>query len=1037
MRLLVDLQGLQGVRARPETPLAPAAMAFTLDLLRRARDELDPGSALVLLDGRFPDSVALIRAALRPYLPSESIKILQSGLSESDYVSPPLAQAAAQIRVALINSLDVDVALVMNALAPTVVCATHFSDPKFRSVLQYAPFDLLYPLDGVEDFLIFHQRRQAAILAHADRAIAASRYSPRIAGDLWRAATSLAQRPGPSLPSPPSRVDERKRLALVSPIPPSKSGIASYAAQLLPSLAEYYLIDIILDPNATPDPSIAAEYPIRSVAFFKANYAHYDRVIYQMGNSVAHIHMFDLIRDYPGVVVLHDFFLGHVLEHIDMSLLAPGEIARALYRSHGWAALQGWRYDDIPEIKWRYPMSRICVEGVEGVIVHSEFSKDLAAHWYGPDFAKKWQVAPLAHEESAGEPRAVARRALGLSDQDFLVCAFGGLGPTKLNQRLVDAWLNSPLAADRNCRLVFVGENESSHYGLMIDAQSRGSGGRIRVTGFVSGAEFARYLAACDLAVQLRAHTRGETSIAVLDCFFSGAPAIINANGSFAELPDDVALRLPDHFADEQLQDALTTLWLDPERRRALAERARAYAVARHDPAMVAERYWQVVEGFHREGVGAERRRLRAANALSAGALEGAERTALKAAAGDLRANHVKQLLVDVSYLVMLDLKTGIQRVVRSVLVALMKVTPPGYRFEPVYAKEGAPGYFYARQFFQRFLGVPGDYFADDPVRHGEGDVFLGLDLVTRFTIPNKPHLLRMRTDGVKLAFVAYDILPVRLPNCFPDEFAAEFRLWLSTICEVADQIICISNATAIEIGRYMEEAPAPRLTPLKIDWFHLGADIEASIPSIGAPKEFDALLHRLGRSRSFLMVGTVEPRKGYGQALDAFEKLWEAGEDAILVIVGKTGWSIDYLRERLESHPRLGDTLHWLPTASDEVLLKLYGAASALLAASEGEGFGLPLIEAGAAGLPIVARDLPVFREVAGDAAFYFSGDAPADLADALWGWLDLHARGLAPSSRSIKRLTWEESAAMLVKRLFDEEASPTTSPAGPQATP
>ena len=100
----------------------------------------------------------------------------------------------------------------------------------------------------------------------------------------------------------------------------------------------------------------------------------------------------------------------------------------------------------------------------------------------------------------------------------------------------------------------------------------------------------------------------------------------------------------------------------------------------------------------------------------------------------------------------------------------------------------------------------------------------------------------------------------------------------------------------------------------------------------------------------------------------------------------------------------------------SDEFLGKIYAASSVLLAASQGEGFGLPLIEAARHGVPIVARDIPVFREVAGAYAFYFRGTAPEDLASAIESWLALYAEGKVPGPEGIKWLTWEESTKHLL---------------------
>lgn len=163
-------------------------------------------------------------------------------------------------------------------------------------------------------------------------------------------------------------------------------------------------------------------------------------------------------------------------------------------------------------------------------------------------------------------------------------------------------------------------------------------------------------------------------------------------------------------------------------------------------------------------------------------------------------------------------------------------------------------------------------------------------------------------------------------------------------------------------------------------------------------------------------MVGTVEPRKGHAQTLAAFERLWAQGSDVDLVIVGRQGWMVEPLVARLRTHAEHSKHLFWFEGASDDTLLSLYETSSALLLASEGEGFGLPLIEAAHHKLPVIARDLPVFREVAGEHAFYFSGTSDDSLYDALNRWLAQYAVNRVPSPEGIRWLTWTESVRQLV---------------------
>ena len=132
----------------------------------------------------------------------------------------------------------------------------------------------------------------------------------------------------------------------------------------------------------------------------------------------------------------------------------------------------------------------------------------------------------------------------------------------------------------------------------------------------------------------------------------------------------------------------------------------------------------------------------------------------------------------------------------------------------------------------------------------------------------------------------------------------------------------------------------------------------------------------------------------------------------------------------KLRNHPRLGTRLFWLEGISDEYLERVYDACDCLIAASEDEGFGLPLIEAAQHELPIIARDIPVFREVAGDCAYYFSGRDARSLAEAVKHWLQLRAECRAPGSASMPWLTWKQSTARLLDIVLNDQWAMHTRP-------
>jgi glycosyltransferase involved in cell wall biosynthesis len=375
-----------------------------------------------------------------------------------------------------------------------------------------------------------------------------------------------------------------------------------------------------------------------------------------------------------------------------------------------------------------------------------------------------------------------------------------------------------------------------------------------------------------------------------------------------------------------------------------------------------------------------------------------------------------RQLLVDISELVQRDAQSGIQRVVRSVLRHWLHNPPPGWQIEPVYATMETNGYRYARRFTSRFLGVPEDWAKDEIVEAHVGDVFFGLDLQPQI-VPRQIAVLQdWYRRGVIVQFLVYDLLPVLRPDVFVDGAKDMQRRWLNTVAQF-NGAVCISRAVTDELQSWLHAYGPKRKRPFAVQWFHLGADTENSAPSTGMPTNTPQVLAALKARPSFLSVGTIEPRKGHAQTLSAFDALWAQGTDANLVLVGKQGWMVEALIGQLRNHAELNKRLFWLEGISDEYLQKIYAASTCLIAASEGEGFGLPLIEAAQHKLPIIARDIPVFREVAGEHAFYFENSKnPQFIAKSVAQWLELSASGKTPQSVNMPWLTWAQSAQQLM---------------------
>lgn len=832
----------------------------------------------------------------------------------------------------------------------------------------------------------------------------------------------------------------KPKLAFVSPLPPEQTGIADYSAELLPALAEYYDIEVVVAQNRVDDRRVIRHAKVRDVSWLRQHAEEMDRVLYHFGNSPFHQHMFPLLREIPGTVALHDFFVSDLMAWVEHHAGVPRAWSTALYASHGYDAVRE-RCRDVEAAIRKYPVNFDVLRHAQGIVVHSEYSRQLARQWYGEGLSNNWVVIPLLRSPAGSFDKNEAKRQLGFDGKDFVVCSFGFMNATKLNHRLLDCWLNSALASNRDCHLAFIGENNSGNYSanLLQIIRTSGKGDRIRITGFVELERFRQYLMAADVAVQLRSQSRGETSAAVLDCMNYALPVILNASGSMAELERESVWMLPDEFGDDMLTEALETLWRKPERRQVLAARAREIVLHRHAPAECARQYAEAIERFYHRAETATPVLIRAIAAERQFAPGDIDLLRLsQAIATSLPLPRpAKHLFLDVTVICRNDLKTGIQRVARALLMALIEAPPPGFRIEPVYLSpaNGEWQYRYARKYMLDLMGRPIEPFDDDIVEPECGDVLLGLDLSGDMLVKAQKAGLfaRYRNKGVVVYPIVYDLLPVRMPEVFPPGAEPSHRQWLRSISEL-DGAVCISRAVADDFAKWQIESALDwkDRRPYHIGWFHLGGDVANSAPSQGMPDNAGPTLEQLKSRPSFLMVGTIEPRKGYVQTIEAFTQLWGDGVNVNLVIVGQEGWKafLDDMRRdipetvnQLRGSPERNNRLFWLEGISDEYLEKVYAACTCLIAASFGEGFGLPLIEAAQHKLPIMARDIPVFREVAGEHAYYFNAEEPKALAQAIESWLELYKSNQHPKSDAMSWLTWKQSAARLMQICIGKE--------------
>ncbi len=441
---------------------------------------------------------------------------------------------------------------------------------------------------------------RADLAAHALRQAARFNW-PDCAARAWAAleATHERLRPRNAVPT----AGWRPRLAFVSPLPPQPSGIADYSAELLPDLARHYDITLVADIAETSAEHLAPNLPVIPPARFLAEADSFDRVLYQIGNSEFHATALeDLLPLVPGVAVLHDAYLSGARNWIAHHRHGdPARFIADLYRSHGWPAVLHAQTHGAAAALRDHPCSLPVLQDALAIIQHSRHGRDILSEHFGPQAAHRVHFAAHPRHRFTGPTRAEARRRLGIADDTFLVCSFGYVAPTKLPELLVEAWRRAGFTP-HSARLVFVGQTDSGGQAMLASAATAlGAALPALWTGHLDSPAYRDWLAAADVAVQLRAHSRGETSYAIVDCMAAGLAVVVNDHGSAAELPSDAVLHLPAEPGAAALAAALQRL-RDPAARARLGDAAQRHVARHHAPREVARAYRDAIEAAYAAG---------------------------------------------------------------------------------------------------------------------------------------------------------------------------------------------------------------------------------------------------------------------------------------------------------------------------------------------------------------------------------------------------------------------------------------------------
>jgi glycosyltransferase involved in cell wall biosynthesis/SAM-dependent methyltransferase len=361
------------------------------------------------------------------------------------------------------------------------------------------------------------------------------------------------------------------RIALFSPLPPTRSGIADYSAALLEPLSKMARVDTF---TATPDRFDASAYDI---------------AVYQLGNNPHHAFAYEAALEHPGVAVMHEANLHHLIAHLT---IVQGDWDAYLREVEFDAGADAHRYaaEYVRTIKrppdYDIPMLKRALSRSRAAIVHSgAVEADLRGQGFTKPVAKIPHGAWLIDGDRLGY-----RTKLGLDHATPLIGVFGFLKPYKRIAESLRAFKRL-IRVIPDARMILVGE---AHPELPLNDMigSMGLAASVRHIGFAAIEDFNGYMSACDVILNLRYPTVGESSGTLLRALGLGKAVVVSDVGSFREYPDEICLKAPvDASEEDHIFEYLNLLVSRPDVAQALGSRARNWVERECNWESVARRY--------------------------------------------------------------------------------------------------------------------------------------------------------------------------------------------------------------------------------------------------------------------------------------------------------------------------------------------------------------------------------------------------------------------------------------------------------------
>jgi glycosyltransferase involved in cell wall biosynthesis len=314
---------------------------------------------------------------------------------------------------------------------------------------------------------------------------------------------------------------------------------------------------------------------------------------------------------------------------------------------------------------------------------------------------------------------------------------------------------------------------------------------------------------------------------------------------------------------------------------------------------------------------------------------------------------------------------------------------------------------------------------ADNLVSPGAGDIVLLPDAYwTEEQVWGAARQARQR--GAFIATLIYDLIPMTHPEYVGERRRVSFVEYFRNVASHSDLIITISDTVRSEVEEQLPRLCSGQHYCQNVRGITLGAELAESHGPIR--QNIREIFADDGDNNPYIMVGSFDPRKNHAFLLDAFERLWKSGSQRRLCFIGRVGALSRDIVERMYSHAEFGKRLLTFHDLTDCELHHCYRQSRGVLMASTVEGFGLPIVEALWHGKKTFVSNTAIHREVGGQYCEYFDLADPIHLTRLIDAWEDRLLDGASLNPVNYRPVSWRESVALLFDACLSEFARHST---------